>query len=129
MTLAHLIILSEDDVICDLAETYNILNYRELSPSLVATLVLGLREDSRIKKRVSEVPINLNQMLMALMVDNLQFLSWSKTKSAQRNQNKPDSIYRKLMKLDEKQKDDLMSFENPEDFEAYMNEIRGNSNG
>lgn len=116
--------MGEDEIVCDLAETYNILNYRELSPELVATLVLGLREDSRIKKKINNQNITLDQMLMALAVDNLQFLAWSKTKSAQKNQNRPDSLYKKLMGLDKKENDELMSFETPEEFEEYMKQKR-----
>jgi len=43
----------EDALICDLAETYHIFNYRELPPSLAATLSVGLKDDSRIKKEVA----------------------------------------------------------------------------
>ncbi len=36
----------EDALICDLAETYQIYNYKSLPARLVATLSVGLRDDS-----------------------------------------------------------------------------------
>jgi len=111
--------IGKAEVICDLAEYYHILNYEELPPELVATLCLGLRDDSRIKMKMSGYKLNTNQMLMALMVDNLQFLSWTKTKQAQKNQGKPESIFNKLLELD-KPKEELMSFESADDFNAWL---------
>lgn len=45
----------EDELICDLAETYQILHYRTIALPLLATLAAGLREDSRIRKKQSGV--------------------------------------------------------------------------
>lgn len=39
----------EDALICDLAETYRIFDYRSLPLKTVATFSVGLRENSRIK--------------------------------------------------------------------------------
>ena len=121
--------LGEDEIICDLAETYRILNYRELSPDLVAVLVLGLKDDSRIKKKLGQVKLSLVEMLLALIVDKLSFLCWTKTKDAQHNRNKPKSLFEKLMGMDEKPKDELMSFETIEEYEAYRRNKRGIKNG
>lgn len=107
-------------MICDLAETYHILNYRELSPQLVATLVLGLGDNSRVRRYFSKTKVTLEQILMAIMADNLQFIAWSKTKH---KKNKPKSILKKLIDLDE-QKEELESFETPEEFEEYMRNIK-----
>lgn len=120
--------LGEDEIICDLAETYHILNYRELSPSLVATLVFGLRDDSRIKMKISENKLTLDEMLLTLMVDNLNFLAWTKTKDSQKNRNRPSSLFKRLMNLEQKQKDELMSFSTPEEYQAYIDKKRGQNN-
>lgn len=59
-------------------------------------------------------------MLMAAIVDNLQFISWTKTKAAQKGNNKPKSVFNKLMGFDKKNtKDELMSFSSPEEFELW----------
>ena len=46
----------EDALICDLAETYHIFDYRSLPVQLVATLSVGLRDNSRIKMRAAGIP-------------------------------------------------------------------------
>ena len=111
-------------MICDLAETYHILNYRELSPQLVATLVLGLNDNSRVRRHFSKTKVTLEQILMAIMADNLQFIAWSKTKDAQHKKNKPKSILKKLLDMDETPKEELEAFETPEEFEEYMRNIK-----
>lgn len=117
--------MGEDEIICDLAETYKILNYRELSPYLVSTLVLGLNDDSRIKRKLSDSKLSLTEMLLALICDALHFLAWTKTKSAQKNQNRPESIFKKLMGKENKVKDSLMSFATVEEYKAYIESKRG----
>lgn len=73
MTLAVMIGTDRDAVICDLAETYHILDYSVLPVALLATLCAGLREDSRIKMRLAnltEIPavFSLVRAADALMV-------------------------------------------------------------
>ena len=58
-------------VICDLAETYGILDYKALPVPLLATLCSGLRETSRIKLRLSGMSVPSDMMLLAAAVDKL----------------------------------------------------------
>lgn len=44
--------VDRDAVICDLAETYHLLDYRSVPVMMLATLCAGLHEDSRIKMRL-----------------------------------------------------------------------------
>ena len=127
MILARMINVGEDELICDLAETYGIMNYNQLiesSPNLVATLSVGLSNDSRIKRKMNGWELTMNQMLTALMLDSLNILVWFKSKDGSKGKNKPKSIYRVLMGLDKKTKDDLMVFDSPEEFEAWMQSKR-----
>lgn len=110
-------------MICDLAETYHILNYRELSPSLVAVLVFGLNDNSRIKKKFSKTKLNIEQMLMAMMVDDLNFLAWTKTKDAKHSRYKKKSVLKLLQGEYEKEKDELQSFATIEEYENYMKQF------
>ncbi len=111
--------VGEDELTCDLAETYHVLNWRELPLSLAATLSVGLRDDSRIKKKISGVKLSLSEMLGALTTDILNLILWTKTKDGQKNRNKPKSLFKKLMDLDKEKKDELMSFSTPEEFEEW----------
>ena len=52
--------IDEDAVICDLAETYHIYNYKELPPLTVALFCDGLRDDARIKLKMSGQRVKMN---------------------------------------------------------------------
>lgn len=83
-------------MICDLAETYHIYTYKEMDPLLIGTLCAGLRDDSRVKMKVSNSKITLEQALLGRIVDELAFLSWTKTKDAQKGRGRPASILKML---------------------------------
>lgn len=113
-------------MICDLAEYYHILNYKELPPSLVAVLVIGLPDNSRIKMQLSGQKLTLDQTLLALLVDNFRLYMWAK--GGKKRGKKPKSIYEELTKEEEK-KEELMSFETIEEYEAFMARKRAKYNG
>lgn len=63
ITLAGMLALDESALICDLAETYGVLNYRALPAEIAATLCAGLRDNSRIKMKcggVSATPTGMD---------------------------------------------------------------------
>ena len=111
-----MICLDEDALICDLAETYHILNYRELSPKLVAILCNGLSDDSRIKRKASKRRLTLIETLEAAAVDHLAQLVYSKTNDAKHGKNRPKSILEMLEHPKEKN-DNYMVFKTVEAFE------------
>lgn len=111
----------EDALICDLAETYQILNYRSLPVRLVATLSVGLRNDSRIKLLLSNQQVPIETLLLALAVDRLSMLLWSKTKDGQRGINAPKSIASDL--INKKETKDFQVFETLEDFNKRYKEL------
>jgi hypothetical protein len=106
-------------MVCDFAQLYHIFNWRELPPLTVATLAVGLPRNSRVKRKISGIDLDLNEMMMAMMVDSLNILIWQNTKDGQKNRNRPESIYKRLMGLDKKLKDELMSFDSIEEYEKW----------
>lgn len=113
----------EDEMICDLAETYHLFDYRGLSPSKVAILLLGLRDNSRTKMKMSGAKITIEQMLLAIIADGIQFLGWTKTKDAKHGKYKQKSILKTLQGEYDKPKDDLISFKTVEEYEEYMKQF------
>jgi hypothetical protein len=103
-------------LICDLAQTYGVFNYKELSPSLVATLAMGLPEDSRVKKKLSGQKLTLEQSLLALLLDDFNLFLWSRQKH---RGSRPKSIFKELTE-EKKPKDELMAFESIEDFNEWL---------
>ena len=114
----------EDALICDLAETYGIFDYRALPVPLLATLAVGLRDNSRIKMRLCGSAVAQDTMLLAAAVDKLTFLAWAKTKDAQSGRNRPQSIWAALLGR-EKSKSAVVAFDTAAEFEAARAEILG----
>ena len=86
-----------DALICDLAETYGIFDMNALPIPLLATLSVGLRENSRIKMRMSgERPIR-NEILLAAIADRLSLLVWFMTEDGQNGVNRPESLVEMLL--------------------------------
>lgn len=109
-------------MICDLAETYHILNYRGLPSSLVATLVIGLRDDSRVKMKLSGSKVAVDQLIAAMVCDAIQFIAWSKTKEAARGGRYNQKSVVKMLR-GEYEKDEVISFSSPEEYEKYMKQF------
>jgi hypothetical protein len=69
-------------VICDLAETYHIYDYRALPVMTLVALVSGLRPDSRIKLKMSNITEVSSEVLLIQIFDILQLMryQWFATK-------------------------------------------------
>ena len=107
-------------MICDLAETYGILNYKELSPSLVATLVVGLKDGSRLKMKLNSLRFDNITILLAGIIDRLSSLVWLNSIDGQKGINKPKSILSAMIGEDN---NDVMSFNSVEEFESERKRI------
>lgn len=119
-----MIALDESALICDLAETYHIYDYKSLPLSRVATFAVGLRENSRIKMKMNDTKYPFDTLLMASIADKLSLLVWMKTKDAVDGLNRPKSILPRLLGESESMNDsDIESFSTPEDFEKRRREI------
>lgn len=104
----------EDFLICDFAQYYHVLDYKELRPSLAATLAMGLPEESRTKRKLTGINVTLDQMILALILDDFNNYLWSRRRKGPR----PKQVF-KLLTEPEKPKDELMSFNSPEDYERW----------
>ena len=93
------------------------MDYKTVRPSIVASLVVGLPDSSRIKRKYTGVNLTLDQMLLAMLVDGVNISIWQR--GGGKKSRKPISIFKKLTEK-EKPKDELMSFESPEEYEAWM---------
>lgn len=122
MTLSTMIETDEDALICDFAETYNILDYRALPLNLAATLAVGLRADSRIMLKLTGQKIDYNTVLSAAILDRLSFLAWTKTKDAEAGRNRPESVVSKLM--EEPKENNVVAFEDENELLAHIKAIK-----
>lgn len=90
---------------------------------MVATLLFGLRDNSRVKMHVSESKLTIEQTLLAVIADAVQFLAWTKTKEAKHGRYDRKSILKTLNGDYEHDRDDYESFETIEEFEEYMKQF------
>lgn len=118
----------EDALICDLAETYHVFDYRSLPLLTAATLSVGLRDNSRIKMKMRETEYPLETVLLAAAVDRLSTLTWLQTKDGIEGTNRPASVLNALLG---KQKDDndIVAFDSPEAFEKERRRLMGECDG
>lgn len=112
----------QDALLCDLAETYNIFEIKELPVTKVALFCVGLRDNSRIKMKLANVNYELKDILLMSVVDYLAVMVWQKTKDARTGKNRPQSILNKLLDVENKE-DDVVSFASSEEFEKARAEI------
>lgn len=111
--------LDEDALICDLAETYQLFDYRSLPLQLVATLSAGLRDDSRIKLKLIGLPVSLDTFILATISDNLALLRVGFAK------DKPKKPFLFTEAIQGEKKEKVMGFRTANEFEAALKRIRG----
>ena len=123
--------LDEDALVCDLAETYQIYDYKQLPLNQVAVFAYGLRDDSRIKQIMSDQIVPLETTLLANIVDRLSISLWLQTKDVQQGVNRPKSIAELLKKnhKEESNERDYLVFESGEDFENYRKALLAKTGG
>ena len=123
--------LDEDALICDLAETYQVYDYKQLPLQTVAVFAYGLKDDSRIKQLLSDQIAPVERVLLASMVDRLSMLLWIQSKDGQKGVNRPASIADQLIKRDKSENDekDYLVFESGEDFENYRKALLEKTGG
>lgn len=113
----------ESALICDLAETYHIYDYRSLPLKTVATFSVGLRENSRIKMAMANIKYSFDTMLLASILDNLNVRTWAMSKDGQNGVNKPKSIVDRLLGVEEADNNDAMTFDSGQAFEEMRRKL------
>ena len=113
--------LDEDALICDLAETYNIYDYRSLPLQAVATFSAGLRDNSRIKILAADITAEQNTIFLAAIIDGIEALKYGLLGS--KGSSKPESVVNAL--LGKEKKKEVKGFRTPEEFEAELRRLRG----
>lgn len=128
MTLARMMAIDRDALVCDLAEVYGILDYKALPVPLLAALASGLRDNSRIKMKMNGQQITVDTMLLAAVVDHLAVSVWIRSEDARKGRNRPQSVLSMLTgQVQEKTGD---GFATPEEYERKRAEIiRGERHG
>ncbi|RCW16316.1 hypothetical protein CAC02_09215 [Streptococcus gallolyticus] len=107
--------IDENALICDLAETYHIYNYRQLPADLVAVFSVGLRENARIKMAMSDQKVSLETLLLASIADRVGILAWQNTEDGHKGRNAPKEFVSILTEEPKEREESI--FKSGEDFE------------
>ena len=76
----------EEALICDLAETYHVLNYKALPVKTVALFASGLRDSARIKMKINKQEAEDKTVLLAAAVDRLTMLLWADRRTGRKTE-------------------------------------------
>ena len=114
--------LDRNALICDLAETYQIYDYRRVPGRTLGILAAGLGANSRIGKIINGVRGDVSEILLARILDGIMFLCWSKTEDGQKGRNRPKSVASDFFISEDKNKTKSTTID---DFEAIRSRITG----
>ena len=103
-----------DALICDLAETYHVLDMTALP---VAPLAAGLRGDSRIRLAMSGERVTNAEMLQAAMLDRLTTLCWMQSRDGAHGRRRPPSVLDAISGKEEQSDSKPVAYNTPADFE------------
>lgn len=108
-----------DALVCDLAETYHILDMTALPVPLLATLAAGLRGDSRIRLAMAGETAATGELLQAAMLDRLTTLCWMQTRDGAHGRRRPPSVVDVISGKDKPKQTNTrpVAFATPADFE------------
>lgn len=118
-----MIATDEDALACDMMETYRIADYRALPARRAALFASGLREDSRIRRKISGAPASLETLLLARIADSLAMLVWFGSSDGAEGINRPRSILAALR--GDPAEGETVGFASAEDFEAWRASMLG----
>lgn len=124
-----MISLDRSALFCDLAETYGILDWKTVPTATLAVLAVGLRGNSRIKMRLEERAVPVEQLLMAAVLDRLSMLVWFQTEDGEKGINRPKSMAAILLGDTQEIGGDVQSFETTEEFEQQWQRVTGVAHG
>ena len=110
--------LDETALICDFAEVYHVLDWRQLPVFTAAALAAGLGPNSRIARKITGAPVDTDTMLLAMAVDALHILAWQNTKDGSKGRNRPKSILQTILGGGEK-KQETSGFDSVEAYQKW----------
>lgn len=112
---------------CDLAETYGVLDWSALPVKTLAALAAGLGDNSRTKMKIEGRKVSRVELLLASIADKLSTLIWFQTEDGHNGENRPRSVLSFL--LGETEQGTEEGFETDEEFEEMWETVTGVSHG
>lgn len=119
-----------DELFCDLAETYGLLDWQAVPVRTLATLAAGLRPDARIRLKLAGQTVPMDTLLAAGALDRLSWLVWAQTEEARSGRGRPRSVTDLLLGGEPGEGEGAVAaFATAEEFEAAWAAGGGGSHG
>lgn len=99
-----MIAMDENALICDLAETYQIYDYKRVPGRLLGILAAGLGENTRIGKKINGVRGTVTEVLLAQILDGVRWLCWAQTEDGRKGRHQPKSVASEFFVSEDKEK-------------------------
>lgn len=115
---------AREELLCDFAEYYHIYDLRDFSVQYIAILAKGLRNESRVKMKLSNTEITFDRLALATLIDGVNLLIWQNTKSGRNGKHRPKSVAERLIKK-ETEESEVQGFLSIEDFERTRARLIG----
>jgi len=125
MMLAVMLGVDRDALVCDLAETYGVLDYRALPVDTLATLCAGLHEDSRIKMRMMDCQKVDPSFALVRISDTLTVIYYMLTGFCGHSPSSLPTLYQDIMTGKQEQKQST-GFSSIEEFEEARKRMLDN---
>lgn len=125
MSLAYCARLYENELVCDMAEVYHVLDWRSLPARLAATLVAGLRDNTRVKMAAAGRKISAETLLSAVCADALRIRVWQSSKDGVKGKNPPESLLELLIAGNKPSSDKAEGFADSAEFMAWREKMLG----
>lgn len=122
IALASMLAMDRNAIICDLAETYQIYDYKRVPGRTLGILAAGLGPDTRIGKKINGVRGNVADVLLAQILDGVRFLCWVQTEDARKKRNYPKSVASEFFVAEDVNKAKKTTIE---DFERIRKKVTG----
>lgn len=116
IALADMLAHYKSELICDLAEFYNILDYRRVPGRLLGTLAVGLRANSRIGMIREGIKTDPGTIMLVKLYDVLMQVFSDKN-------SKPDPLLKDFIIEHKSNKNTPTAFNTPDEFHAAWEEI------
>lgn len=109
-------------MVCDLAETYGVLDYRKVPTRTLGALVVGLGSESRLGRELAGIKASPDHILLGRIYDAVNILLYSYTKDAKTGRNRPESYVERLIEK-KSEKDDVEKFRTGADFDKAWKQL------
>lgn len=129
--LASMLAGYKDDLLCDLAETYHIYDYKALPAEYLATLCCGLSSDSRIMMKLAGQQNVSKELLLADIADSLRAIVYAFSDGSHEPEKWRTLIFQDAEEPDRKNKENhqVKAYASIEGFQNEWKRITGGERG